>query len=428
MQRVSPLRLLLAAFGDPGHAFPMLALGTELAGRGHDVTLETWMRWREHVEAAGMAFSPAPEYQVFPSGQRSLKPYQAAVRAAGQTRSVVAALRPHAVVADIITVAPKLAAEAEGVPIATLIPHVFPPEAPDTPPYSLGARRPRTRAGRAIWRALRRPAAGGYERGRRELNEARARLGLQPLAHLHGGISRELALVGTFPQLEYPRAWSADVRVVGPLLWEPPSEGEPPPRGDGPIVLVAPSTVHDPAHRLLRAVLDGLGREPVRIIAALNRRPLDGPLEVPANARLVDWLSYAKTMPHCDVVVCNGGHGTLARALACGCPVVVAPVAGDMNENAARADWAGVGVRLPWRFVAGAPMRAAVRRVLAEPEMAVRASAMRTWIDANNPVARAADAVEQLARGEGASMAAEEGGSVGAGELRGWDSNPQPLG
>ena len=37
---------------------------------------------------------------------------------------------------------------------------------------------------------------------------------------------------------------------------------------------------------------------------------------MPANARLVDWVSYARTMPHCDVVVCHGGHGTLARALA----------------------------------------------------------------------------------------------------------------
>ena len=44
-------RIFLGAFGDPGHAFPMIALGRELARRGHDVTMQTWAKWGEHVEA-----------------------------------------------------------------------------------------------------------------------------------------------------------------------------------------------------------------------------------------------------------------------------------------------------------------------------------------------------------------------------------------
>src|SRR5438270_4803982 len=67
------LRVFLGAFGDPGHAFPMLALGTRLVARGHEVTLETWRRWREHVEAEGMSFAAAPEYPVFPTRERPLK-------------------------------------------------------------------------------------------------------------------------------------------------------------------------------------------------------------------------------------------------------------------------------------------------------------------------------------------------------------------
>lgn len=393
------LRLLLGAFGDPGHAFPMLALGSELARRGHDVTLQTWERWREHTEAAGIAFAPAPEYSVFPTRERPLGPYEAAVHAARETRPLVAALRPDVVVADILTAAPKLAAELEDVPVATLIPHVFPPEAPDAAPYALGARPASSAAGRALWRTVRRQVGGAYRRGRRELNESRARLGLPPLPFVHGGISRDLALVGTFPQLEYPRPWPERVRVVGPLLWELPGRAVAPPPGDGPVVLVAPSTVHDRDHRLLRAALAGLAGESVRVIAALNRRPLDGPMSIPANARLVDWLSYAKTMPDCDLVICHGGHGTLARALACGCPVLVAPVAGDQNENAARADWAGVGVRLPWRFVTPSSVRVAARRVLDQPSISARAAELSRWVGAHDAPGRAADAVEELARG-----------------------------
>ena len=50
-----PLRLLLGAFGDPGHAFPLIALGRALAARGHDVVLQTWTRWEGDVEARGHA-------------------------------------------------------------------------------------------------------------------------------------------------------------------------------------------------------------------------------------------------------------------------------------------------------------------------------------------------------------------------------------
>ena len=151
-----------------------------------------------------MTFAAAPEYPVFPTRSRPLRPYEAVVRAAAETRPLVAAARPDVVVADILTLAPALAAELEGVPAATLVPHVFPAAEPGFPPYSFGARLPRTAAGRAAWRLLDRPVEGGVRRGRAELNETRVRLGLPPLAHLHGGISRKLALVATFPQLEYP--------------------------------------------------------------------------------------------------------------------------------------------------------------------------------------------------------------------------------
>ncbi len=65
------------------------------------------------------------------------------------------------------------------------------------------------------------------------------------------------------------------------------------------------------------------------------------PIAVPRNARLVDWVSYARTMPQCAAVVCHAGHGTVVRALASGVPVVACPYAGDMAENAARAALGG---------------------------------------------------------------------------------------
>ncbi len=394
------MRLLLGAFGDPGHAFPMIALGRALRARGHDVTLQTWRRWAAVIEAEEISFAPAPEYQVFPSGGPDGEPldfYEAVVHATRDTLPLVRELAPDAVVADILTLAPALAAELEDIPRATLIPHVYPESDRGFPIYSLGARLPRTGVGRAFWQAAQAPARRGLEQGRRELNHTRARLGLPPLAYPHGGISHDLALVATFPALEYPRAWPAWAHVVGPLMWEPRAEDVELPPGDQPLVIVAPSTAQDPKHRLLHAALEGLADAPVRVLATYNRRLPSRPLPVPRNARVLEWISYSRTMPAASLVICHAGHGTLVRALASGCAVLACPCAGDMSENAARLDWCGAGVRLPRRFVSPRPLRLAVERALADTSIRQRAGELAAWAADRDPADRAAALVERLA-------------------------------
>jgi UDP:flavonoid glycosyltransferase YjiC (YdhE family) len=251
-----------------------------------------------------------------------------------------------------------------------------------------------------MWRATDPLVAKGLEQGRREYNDCRARLGLPPLPWVHTGLSRELTLIGTLPQLEYARDWPPWTRIVGPLLWEPPGPPASPPRGGGPVVLVAPSTSQDPERRLLRAALRGLADAPVRVIASWNG-PFSNEVEVPPNATVVPWLSYAATMPQCDLVLTHGGHGTLARALVCGCPVVVCPAGGDMAENAARADRLGLGVRLPRRFGTPRGVRLAVERALSRPRLGANAARVARWAADHDGAATAADEVEAWAERAG---------------------------
>ncbi len=399
-----PLRMFIGAFGDPGHAFPAIAVGKALVGRGHEVTLQTWTRWRPDVEREGMRFAAAPEYQVFPTRERPLKPYAAAARAAVETRPLIAELAPHVVVNDVLTLAPALAAELEDRPRATLVPHFYPPSAPGLPPYGLGAMPARSRFGRAAWRLARTQLDKGVERGRRELNETRRRVGLTELERPYGGISAELCLVATFPQLEYPRSWPDAVHVTGPVVWEPPTERVELPPGEAPLVLIAPSTSQDREERLLRAALEGLGSLPVRVLAAHNRHPgrhaeteHEAPLPVPANTRLVDWVSYSQVMPESTIVVCHGGHGTMARAIAAGAAVVTVPASGDMGENGVRAQWAGAGLNLPARFLSPATLRWAVRSVLERPRIAARARELSAWAAQNDGAENAAALLERFA-------------------------------
>src|SRR3954466_6334458 len=367
------LRLLVAAFGDPGHAFPAISLARELGRRGHEVLVETWERWREPVEAEGLAFTGAQEYTVYPPPGPDTPDGQTAAAAARALARLMEGFEPDLVVSDILTLAPTLAAEVAGVPHATLIPHVYPVQQPGMPLYSLGMRPPRTPVGRIGWRATGPLLGMGLRRGRDELNETRTRLGLPPVERFHGGISELLAVVATFPQLEYPREWPAHVRGTGPLFFELPADEVEIPEGDGPLVVIAPSTAQDPECELLRVALGGLADEPVRVLATTNRHRPERPIEVPSNTKLVDWLLYSQAMPAADAVICHGGHGTVARALAVGTPLLVCPSVGDMGENAARAAWSGTALSIPRRLLSQRAIRLAARRLLREKRFGVKA-------------------------------------------------------
>jgi len=102
-------------------------------------------------------------------------------------------------------------------------------------------------------------------------------------------------------------------------------------------------------------------------------------------------------MPRCDVVVCHAGHGTVARALTCGVPIVACPVAGDMAENASRVAWVGAGVSLPRRLTTARGIRLAVRKVLADPGYAHRAERLAGWAGRHDGALAAAHELERLA-------------------------------
>jgi UDP:flavonoid glycosyltransferase YjiC (YdhE family) len=102
-------------------------------------------------------------------------------------------------------------------------------------------------------------------------------------------------------------------------------------------------------------------------------------------------------MPRASAVVCHGGHGTVARALAEGAPVLVSPALGDMAETGARVAWAGAGLMLPGRWLRPGPLRWTMRRLLAERRFSERAGEIAAWAGANPGASAGAGAVERCA-------------------------------
>jgi UDP:flavonoid glycosyltransferase YjiC (YdhE family) len=385
---------MVAAFGDPGHVFPAISLARSLAARGHEVKVETWPQWQEAVESCGLGFESADAYQVFP-------PPRSGRTGGGEAALALMPLledfEPHVVVNDILTIAPALAAEKYGCRRATLVPHVYPVQESGMPFFAVGALPPRTTAGKLLWKQTDRLLERGLVTGRDDLNAQREIVGLPPTGRFHGGISPDLAMVATFPHLEYPRRWPSGVHVSGPMPFELPYPDIELPPGEDPLVLVAPSTSQDPKNRLVRASLKALAGEPLRVVASTNRVEPDHPIEVPPNAVLVDWVSYSQVIPQAALVICHGGHGTVARALSEGVPVLTSPAAGDMNETAARITWAGVGLSVRWSLAGPRSIRWAAGELLGNPSYRRRATDVARWARENDGAAAGAALVEALA-------------------------------
>ncbi len=396
---MSGRRILVSAIELAGHALPAIALARELGARGHDVVVQTTGRWRELLDELGLAAAPPHPYFGRP-GSAGGAAEQATL--ADHVRGLMPAIRelgPDVVVSDGLTAAPALAAEVAGLPGASLLPEVYPVHERGLPLFGSGLVAPRTALGGAAWSGVlplwrRLP---GTRSARRIFNEQRRQLGLAPESGFHGSLSKQLTMVATFPQLEYPRVWPRHVHVTGPMMLDPGGTEVELPGGDDPLVVVASSTVKDMERRLVKVTLEALAEEPVRVLVTMGGggEPLGGP--VPANARVVDWISYPRVMPVAAAVVCNGNHGTIASALAHGVPVLVSPAMPDDAEHGARASWAGCGVMVPAWLLRPGPVRLAIRHLLDEERFGARAREIADWSRGHEGTARGAELVEELA-------------------------------
>jgi UDP:flavonoid glycosyltransferase YjiC (YdhE family) len=108
------------------------------------------------------------------------------------------------------------------------------------------------------------------------------------------------------------------------------------------------------------------------------------------------FVAHDAVLPACDAVVCNGGHGIVARALTHGVPLVVVPGHGDQQENGYRVARAGAGVVVKRRKLATLPR--ALAQVLSDPRYRTAAGLIAREAATLDGPARAAELVEALVK------------------------------
>ncbi len=212
---------------------------------------------------------------------------------------------------------------------------------------------------------------------------------------------------------EFPRDIPRSVHFVGtpPII---PNQVPPPPwahdlDGSRKVVLVTQGTVANHNFNLLVGpTLAALANEPdVLVVATAGGRPIDAiPGPVPSNARVSSYLPFEWLLPQVDVLVTNGGYGSVNQAMSFGVPIVTAGLTEDKADVNARIAWSGVGINLATNEPSRDALRRAVKTVLDQPGYRLRARQMADQFAAIDTRSEIPRVVSQLVADERADTLA----------------------
>jgi UDP:flavonoid glycosyltransferase YjiC (YdhE family) len=337
------MRLLFTTTGHAGHVLPLVPLARACRRAGHEIRIAGPRSRGGVVRSAGLPFWPFDDppagdvWSVF-APTAAMPPEEANAVVIGEVfgrldtgaalpgvRAMVAAWRPDAVVRESYEFASAVAAEEAGIPHLRVAPGLA-----STEDWLLG--------------------------------------------HAAAGVDLPLEAIRASPLVSF----------TPPALDDGPAAhrfraGAPEPsanRWGDPLVYVTFGSVAAglplyPA--IYRAALDALADLPVRVLMTIGEygEIADlGPL--PANAVVERWVPQEQVTAHAAAMVCHGGYGTTAGALADGVPLVVAPLFADQGRNAERVATVGAGLALPMPASIDAAgdldgLGSMVARVLEEP-------------------------------------------------------------
>lgn len=363
------MHFLIATAGSAGDVHPFIAIGTELARRGHAVELTGAAPYAAAVRGAGLGYHALGTVEEFErlltmpdlwSPRRGLELILRQLldhlaEATGLTRAL---LRPDSVlVGGTLAWQVRLLQDQLAVPTATV--HL-------SPSCILSGESPSVLPG-AGWLTHLPPALvrGLYATVDRwlldpciapRLNGLRAGFGLAPVDHvMTRWIHSPELVIAAWPEWFAPRRadWPPRSTTSGFPLWRHPT-------GDLPVdpALAAFLAAGAPPVGITpgSAMAHG-GRFIARALAAcraLGRRALvvtpyaeQLPERLAPDAHHARYVPFEWLVPRLAALVHHGGIGTTAQALAAGTPQLIAPFAHDQFDNGARVQRLGAGETLP---------------------------------------------------------------------------------
>lgn len=366
-------KILIATFGSLGDLHPFVALGHALAREGFAPVIATSAAYADFVLGEGLGFAPIRpdaddlmnrlgmdlgeiaremaqndrflfETLIFPHLRESFEDlYAAAGGAVG-------------VVAHSLAFAGRVAAEARGLPCATILLSPLMAYSPDDPPAGSNApflTAPVGAFGRLYNRALLWSLSHAIAVWAAPLRRLRRDAGLAPR---HGldlilGAGSSAVSIGLFSPLLAPRQKNAWLRVAGHSFHDRYLDGaDLDPALDDFLNAGAPPIVFTLGSFVARARRD-FYLDCIAVAQALGRRAVllahEGDVGalaacLPPEVFVAAYAPHSRIFPRACAIVHHGGIGTSGQALRSGRPQVVTPFLGDQFDNAERLRRLGV--------------------------------------------------------------------------------------
>lgn len=413
------MKALVTVMPLAGHVNPITGLVAELIVRGHAVTVYTGSRYCQRfaeLGATAMRWSAASDFDeedvagTFPAagrpGRRGMVAMTKAVffdTAPGQVHDLGRELDrspADVIIGDIMSVGAGCISELRGLPWATVNVLPFNSLGKDLAPLAFGLAPARGRLGRIrdviLWQAF----GAATLPFKRAYNQARLQVGLPPDPRMYGLglVSPWLVLATGCPSLERPGAELPNqAHYVGRLAPTAGKSGSTVSPSADPLVIVTQGTHHLEVTDLIQPAIEGLTDLDVSVVATTGRRGMtEVGIEVPQNARIVDFLDFRSVLPGTSVFVTNGGWGGVLASLAAGVPLVVA--GGDIDKPAIAA-WvarAGAGINLRTGRPKPEAVATAVKEILADPAYAQRARQIGTELASLGGAQKSVELLEHL--------------------------------
>jgi UDP:flavonoid glycosyltransferase YjiC (YdhE family) len=362
------MRVLFTVQPSTGHLHPLVPVAIALREAGHEVAVCSSAPFRPDVEAFGLTHIDAgldwltgdhstwTAFPTMPPPGPEFAAFVVTVFADITTQHMVPDLveiaadwRPDLIVRESMEYGGCLAAEALGIPHASVAGNAY--SAVDSPDVH-------------YFPGNRRMVAGPMARHRDRLGLPADPEVEMPFRNLHLSFTPPtwdgLGMPRP-PHTEFLRHTSAQRPGAQLPGWLDELAGQ-------PTVLASLGTVFNKTPGVLEAIIEGLRHEPVNLIVAIGA-DVDparfGPQ--PPNVRLEGYLAQPLLLSHCDCFVTHGGFNSVKESLSTGVPMVVVPITADQPYSAARCDALGVARVVGARDRTAETIRSAVRDVLDEP-------------------------------------------------------------
>jgi len=247
------------------------------------------------------------------------------------------------------------------------------------------------------------------------MNRVLADYGLAPIAKLADLSIGDLTLVVGAPETD-PLPETADAQYIGAVLWQAENASLPEwinaLSGDMPVVWVYSgnpqySSSDDTLNSVvvLHACKEALAQEGMHVVLTTGHHPLPKSLlPLPANFRHEPYVPGLQMAKRADLLIHHGGYGSCQTGLYAGKPAVILPTYSERLSNARRMEAAGAAQIVAVRHVGGKKqvrseeLRAAVKRVIADPAFSANARQLGEKLQSYGGPPRAARLIAEFSQ------------------------------